>query len=145
DESPDSAPGSESSRTPSPVPFPPISSLRSLHSVTSGIQTPSPRDCEPSMNQSIAAEHTLSPKTIVRKTLGHDMEADIFFNNRDPKDILFGSLQDGEKLPDWIWNQPDYDFDCQLDGLDLGNKITRLYNDVRKQKDLDHTKVDRIA
>ncbi|KAF8975837.1 hypothetical protein BGZ52_008537, partial [Haplosporangium bisporale] len=41
--------------------------------------------------------------------------------------------------------QPDYDFECQLDGLDSGNKITRLYNDVRKQKDLDHTKVDRIA
>ncbi|KAF9371918.1 hypothetical protein CPB97_001600 [Podila verticillata] len=96
-------------------------------------------------HQTIAPEYTQSPKTIVRKSLTHDVETDIFFNSRDPKDILFGSLQDGEQLPDWIWSQPDYNFELQLDGLDLGNKITKLYNDVRKQKDLDHTKVDHIA
>ncbi|KAF9118038.1 hypothetical protein BGW39_001559, partial [Mortierella sp. 14UC] len=122
DGSPYSAPGSVLSRTPSPVPFPSIS-----------------------VDRPLAPEHTKSPETIVSKTRTHDVEADIFFNNRDPKDILFGSLQDGEQLPHWIWNQPDYKFVFQLGGLDLGNKITTLYNDVRKQTDLDHTKVDRIA
>ncbi|KAF9273229.1 hypothetical protein BGZ88_003958 [Linnemannia elongata] len=85
------------------------------------------------------------PKSIADKTFTHDVDADAFFNNRDPKDILFGSLQDGKQLPHRIWNQPDYNFVFQLGDLDLGDKITMHYNDVRKQTDLDHTKVDRIA
>ncbi|KAG0052145.1 hypothetical protein BGZ90_006576, partial [Linnemannia elongata] len=68
-----------------------------------------------------------------------------FIGNDYPKDEVFRSLQNGKQLPDWVWKQPDYDFILQLGSLDLGDRITSLYNGVRKQTGLDHTKVGQIA
>ncbi|KAF9948268.1 hypothetical protein BGZ70_002282 [Mortierella alpina] len=144
DGSPSSATGSLWSRTPSPVPFP---SLCSVQSTSPETPTKSPHlTYKATTDQSSALELAVSPKSIVSKTFTKDdVDAFAFFNKRDPKDILFDSLQDGKRLPQRIWNQPDYNFVFQLGGLDLGDKITMHYNDVRKQTDLDHTKVDRIA
>ncbi|KAF9084655.1 hypothetical protein BGX29_002447, partial [Mortierella sp. GBA35] len=140
DGSPSSGPGSVSSRTPSPLPFPTISPLRSAPSLS----VPSScRNLISTKDQSLAHEH--SPETIVSNSLTHGVEADIFFSNRDPKDEMFQSMQNGKQLPDWVWKQPDYDFVLQLGSLDLGDRITSLYNGVRKQTGLDHTKVDQIA
>ncbi|KAG9319511.1 hypothetical protein KVV02_002816 [Mortierella alpina] len=147
DGSPNSATVSLWSRTPSPVPFSSISSLCSVQSTSPETPTKSPRlSYKATTDQSSALEHAISPKSIVNKTfMNDDVDAFAFFNKRDPKDILFDSLQDGKRLPQRIWNQPDYKFVFQLKDLDLGDKITMHYNDVRKQTDLDHTKVDRIA
>ncbi|KAF9915708.1 hypothetical protein FBU30_001782, partial [Linnemannia zychae] len=147
DGSPNSVTGSILSRTPSPVPFPSISSMCPDHADTPGTQTKlSHLSYEVTTDHSSVPEHAIFPKLNANEPFTHDdVDADFFFNNRDPKDILFGSLQDGKQLPLRIWNQPDYDFVFQLGNLDLGEKITMHYNDVRKQTDLDHTKVDRIA
>jgi len=147
DGSPNSVTGSVSSRTPSLVPFPSVSLLRSVHSVTPGTRTKSSYPSyKATTDQSPAPEHAVLPKSSTNKTFLHGgVDADAFFSNRDPKDILFGSLQDGKQLPHRIWNQLDYNFVFQLGDLDLGDKITMHYYDVRKQTDLDHTKVDRIA
>ena len=147
DGSPNSATGSVWSRTPSPVPFPSISSLRSVQSDSSEARTKSSHlNYNATADQLSAAEHTVLPKSIADKTLTkEEIEAYAFFNNQNPKDILFGSLQEGKQLPPRIWNQPDYNFIFQLGDLDLGDKITMHYNDVRNETELDHTKVDRIA
>ncbi|KAG0316768.1 hypothetical protein BGZ99_006703 [Dissophora globulifera] len=74
-----------------------------------------------------------------------EKESRLFFMGAGSlQEILLGNLRDGQDLPSWAKDRPQYTFEMQLND-DWGPRVTDLYMAAKTKSVLDHTHIDEIA